>query len=232
MKKKVILILVLIFFITTGIIALGVKQSKNIVARYVTNEHYRYSPVQLNGEIYFPSSYNFKDNDKLKSIGHLGVKDQSLIKDILLDVGNVLVENNDSNYFHLSVQDDNSMNYSSAKYLQQSNYIETNMMNHTSFVLCKDNKNSESRIGIKKELLTALQEKFNRVNYSLGDFKNCKNIYYIYLDSPKEKIHERTFDDPIIFMGCIFVKDGNLYYGNLSNEINGDLKTQLKDYIK
>lgn len=230
--KKIIFSIVVLAIISSVFIIFYVKQHNGIVARYVTDEHYRYSPVKLNGDIYFPSSYNFQEHKKLKSIGHLGVRNKSLINDILLDVGAVLVENEDNNYLHFKVQDDNPMIYSSAKYLQELDYIENNMDTYNNFVLCNDNNSTETRISIKKELLNKIQEEFKIVKYNLEDFENCNDVYYIYVDSPKEKIQGRTFDDPIIYMGCILVKDDNFYYGNLTNEIKGDLKSQLREYIK
>ncbi|MHC1683858.1 MAG: hypothetical protein AB6733_13040 [Clostridiaceae bacterium] len=232
MKKIIFSIVALAIVISSGFIIFYVKQHNGIVARYVTDEHYRYSPVELNGDIYFPSNYNFQEHKKLKSIGHLGVRNKSFINDILLDTGDVLVEDEDNNYLHFTVQDDNTMTYSSAKFLQESDYIKNNMDAYNKFVLCNDNDSNETRITIKKEMLNKIQEEFKIVKYNLEDFKNCDDIYYIYVDSPKEKIHGRTFDNPIIYMGCILVKGDNFYYGNLTNEIKGDLKSELREYIK
>lgn len=233
MKKVIFSILALGSVIFIGLlIMLCVRQQGNIVARYITEEHYRYSPVNLNGDLYFPSSYDFKDYKELKIIGHLSVKNKSFIGDILLDVGAVLVEDEDNNYMNFTVLDDNPMTYSNIEYLQSSNLIENNMDKYKDFVLCNDKDKSETRTAIQKELLNKLQEEFGIVKYNIEDFSNCDDIYYIYVDLPKEKIHERTFDNPIIYIGCIFVDDGKFYYGNLKSEIKDQLLEQLKGYIK
>lgn len=229
MKKIIFWILALVIGI---LIILCVMQQRNIVARYITDEHYRYSPVELSGEVYFPSSYDFKDDKELKSIGYLSVKYKSFFNDMLLYVGAVLVEDEDNNYLHFTVVDDNPMTYSNIEYLQDSNLIKSNMDKYNNFILCNDNNETETRITIEKELLDKLQVEFGLTKYNIEDFNNCDDIYYIYVDSPKEKIHERTFDYPIVYMGCIFVKDDKLYYENLTNEIKGDSLDQLKVYIK
>jgi len=40
-------------------------------------------------------------------------------------------------------------------------------------------------------------------------------------------IHE----EPIIYVGCIFIDNGQLYYGNMKNIITGDLLYELKAII-
>lgn len=73
-----------IIIILIGIIAANTfKNKKNIVGRYITNEHYRYSPVELMGEVYFPSSVSLGDKINLKSIGLLGRKDEGIINFIM-----------------------------------------------------------------------------------------------------------------------------------------------------
>lgn len=52
MKKIILSILALVIGVLIIFIIFCVKQQESIVARYVTDEHYRYSPVELNGEIY------------------------------------------------------------------------------------------------------------------------------------------------------------------------------------
>lgn len=233
MKKKFLLILiviVIVILVSSILVISGVKRRGNIVARYITGEHYRYSPVKLNGEIYFPVGNEAKEIKGLKSIGHLSGKDKGFFNDIFLDAGAILVE--DNNYRHFTVVDDFPMSYSNIEYLQDPNLIKSNMNKYNNFVLCNDKNEVETRITIEKELLNKFQEKFGVTKYNIEDFNNCDDIYYIYVDCPKEKIHERTFDNPIIYLGCIFVKDGKLYYENLTNEIKGDLQDKLKVYIK
>ncbi|WP_461206637.1 hypothetical protein [Clostridium sp. DL1XJH146] len=229
--KKIIFLFVALIIVVGSIIVCSVIDQEKIIARYVTDEHYRYSPVELKGEIYFPFSYEFSDYKNLNNIGHLSAKNAGFINDLIGDVGPVLVEKEDNDYLHFTVIDDFPMSYSSAEYLRDPNLIKDNMDKYNEFVLCNDKNNTETRIKIEKEFLNKLQKEFGVINYNIEDFNNCDDIYYIYVDSPKEKIHERTFDEPIIYMGCIFVKDSNLYYENLANEIKGDLKEQLKVYI-
>ncbi|MGL5087181.1 MAG: hypothetical protein ACRC68_15950, partial [Clostridium sp.] len=85
---------------------------------------------------------------------------------------------------------------------------------------------------IKKEILYKLEEQFGEVKYNKKDFEDFEDVYYIYVDSPKSKIYERIFDDPIIYIGCIFIKDDRMYYGNRQNEIKDELKNNIIEVIK
>ncbi|ADL52284.1 hypothetical protein [Clostridium cellulovorans] len=179
MKKVVLIILTILILAICILVIFYGKRQGIIVGRYVTNEHYRYSPVELNGDIYFPSNYDFKDNKELKSIGHLGVKDKRSINDILLDVGEILVEKEDRDHIHFTVIDDNPMSYSKVNYLQDLSFIKSNIDKYNSFVLCNDRDTAEARIIIEKDVIVKLQETFGTIKYNKEDFNNCDDIYYI-----------------------------------------------------
>lgn len=232
MKKIILGISILVISIISIIVLISVKEQKDIIARYVTDENYRYKPVELNGDVYFPSSIDLGNEKNLKSIGYLSVKDKNIVNDLLLIVGKVFINENDKDYTHFSVVDDFAMNYTKGSYLQDKNIINDNMNKYNDFVLCNDKNDIEIRTTIEKDILYMLQNEFKTIEYKVDDFKNCDDRYYIYVNSPQEKLYDRTFDNPIIFMGCILNKDNNFYYGNLDNEIKGELLNKIITYIE
>lgn len=230
-KLGVIILGAVVLLIGSTVLINTKKKQNSIVARYITDEHYRYSPVELYGEVYFPSSVNLGNTNELKSLGFLSTKDKGIINDSFFLVGSVLVEENDKEINNFSIVDDFSMNYTKGDYLNDENIINKYMDRYNEFVIVNDNHDSETRSTIEKDILYSLQDKFKDVEYIADDFKNSDSRYYIYVNSPKEKIHNRSFDNPIIFIGCILIKDNKFYYGNLNNEINGELFDKLKPYI-
>ena len=186
----------------------------------------------MKDEVYFPSTVDLGNENGLKEIGYLSVKNKSIVNDLLLIVGKVLVDESDKNYTHFSVIDDFAMNYTKGEYLQDKNIINDTMNKYNDFVLCNDKNDLETRITLEKDVLYMLQDEFKTIEYKADNFKNSDDRYYIYVNSPQKKLHGRTFDDPIIFMGCILVKDNKLYYGNFDNEIKGELLNKIILYIK
>lgn len=213
------------------IVFISVKEQMNIVARYISDENYRYNPVELNGELYFPSNVNLGNEKNLKSIGFLGRKDEGIINDSFLLVGSVLVNENDKNYINFSIVDDLTMNYTKGNYIEENELISGNMNKYNNFVLCNDKNDIETRIPMEKDLLYMLQNELTSVEYKVDDLKTSDDRYYIYVESEEDKLHDRTFDNPIVFMGCILIKDNKFYYGNLDNEIKGELLNKVEKLI-
>lgn len=160
-NKKIIIILVGVIAIIGIFVIWGFKESDRIIARYTTYEHYRYSPIVLDNNIYFPSSFSDKDIKEPKTIGLLGAKDKGWFVDCFASTGAVIVDDNDKEKNKIKVIDDFPMTY----------------------------------------------------------IKGQSN----------QKIHERTFDKPIVYIGTIFMKNNKLYYGNFSNEIKDQLYDDFMD---
>ncbi len=152
----------------------------------------------------------------------LGHKDAGFINDNLLITGLILVDKKDSELISFIVRDDLSMDYLKADFLHSIEVIYDNLNKYSYFVLCKDSNGKETRIPIKKEFLIDLISEFGEITYNIDDYHSAEEIYYFYVDSPSEKIHDRTFDAPIVYLGTIFVQDNKAYYGNLQNEIEYD----------
>lgn len=220
MKKKIVIGILLSIILVTIVVKSVTRYE--IIARYITNEHYRYSPVVLYEKLYFPSDFMKEHYENTQGIGFLGHKDAGLINDSLLITGLIEVDKNDSELISFIVRDDLSMDYLKADFLNNIDVIYDILNKYSNFVLCKDTKGKETRIPIKKEFLIDLISEFGEVTYNLDDYHAAEEIFYIYVDSPSEKIHDRTFDDPIVYLGTIFVQDNTAYYGNLQNDIEYD----------
>ncbi|SDH40316.1 hypothetical protein SAMN05443529_1131 [Desulfosporosinus hippei DSM 8344] len=131
-----------------------------------------------------------------------------------------------------------STRYTKAEFLENPGLVKQALQDYSRFVLCNDDNVKGIRILIDKELLVELENKFGNINYRTEDFKNYDKLYYIYVDSPSgytdsddgKEILE-VFDNPIVYMGCIFVVNNKLYYGNMNNNITGELADMLKNII-
>ena len=125
------------------------------------------------------------------------------------------------------VIDDFPMSYVKGDYLADIKIARENINKYDKFVLCNDSDtykdDSEIRLPVEKEYLIKLIEEFGKVKISIDDYNTADDRFYIYVDSPDNKIHERTFDKPIVYIGTIFMKNNKYYYGNLDNEIKGQL---------
>lgn len=232
-NKKIIIILVGVIAVIGIFVILGFKESDRIIARYTTYEHYRYSPIVLDNNIYFPSSFSDKDIKEPKTIGLLGAKDKGWFVDCFASTGAVIVDDNDKEKNKIKVIDDFPMTYIKGQYLSDVKIIEENINKYERFVLCNDSNKGEEdfevRVSIEKEYLLELVKKFGQVEINNVDYINADDIFYIYVDSPDQKIHERTFDKPIVYIGTIFMKNNKLYYGNFSNEIKDQLYDDFMD---
>ncbi|NLK94520.1 MAG: hypothetical protein GX275_04920 [Clostridiales bacterium] len=228
--KKITKISIIVIFIILTIVFLLLSFSKStdeIVARYVTYENYRYSPILLDNNIYFPSSFDEEEIKDTKIIGMLGAKDKGWFVDSFGSTGLLLVDENDKEINKIKVRDDFPMSYIKGEYLSDVNILNDNINKYENFVLCNDSDNYEEdyeiRISIDKDYLLKLVEEFGQVNINKNDYNNVDDIFYIYVDSPKHEIHNKTFDDAIVYIATIFTKNNKLYYGNLNNEIKDEL---------
>ena len=77
MKKNIFLCIIIVMVCIFGGVVIY-KHDTNIVARYSMDMEYRYCPVEMNGNLYFPSSHQFEENEKLKNIGFLGPEKKRL----------------------------------------------------------------------------------------------------------------------------------------------------------
>lgn len=225
--KRIIIVGVSIITITGIIIISGFKESDRINSRYMTDEHYRYSPIVLDNNIYFPSSFDEEDIKETKEVGFLGAKNKGWFVDSFASTGPLFADVSDKDNNRITVKDDFPMTYIKGQYLSDIKIVEENINKYEKFVLCNDSKsveeNFEIRVSIEKKYLLELVNKFGEVEINNNDYINAEDIFYIYVDSPDHKIHERTFDKPIVYIGTIFLKNKKLYYGNMKNEIKDQL---------
>lgn len=230
--KKIMLRIILLMLLAVGISVMYPQNDNNdIIARYLTNEHYRYNPVVLNEKLYFPSNFMKDYYENTEGIGLLGHKDKGLFNDLFFSSGMMRVDKNDSELINFIVRDDFSMDYLKADYLNSINVVKDNLNKHSNFVLCNDSNGKETRTSVDKELLVELVSEFGEITYNIDDYINADEIYYIYVDSPNHTIHDRTFDNPIVYLGTIFIDDNKFFHGNLNNEIKNELLNTLNETL-
>ncbi len=250
----IVLIVFAIFAIKITSTAVTIVNSTNqIVARYLTDEHYKYSPIGIleSGDVYFTSSsVKLQFNEKLPNIGFLAGKDESFINDILLNVGTLHYDKNDKEFMELVVVDDNTMTYINSEYFDGQTI--TNLLaqfDEFDIIDTYKTENFESvfvKNYVNKELLIQLNEEFGTVNYVADNYKKAENIFYIYTTSERynttleietETNDENLFDvfssEPMdsSYIASILVFENNYYYGSFENKIEGELLDMVMNIL-
>ncbi len=241
-----IVLIVLVVFaikITSSVVAI-VNTTNQISARYLTDEHHKYAPINIleSGDVYFTSSsIALQFNENLPNIGFLAHKDESFINDILLSVGTLHYDENDEDFTELVVVDDNTMTYTSSKYFDEQ--MITNLLAQFDEFDIIDTYKTEDyesffvKNNIDKELLIELNENFGTVNYVADDYKKAENIFYIYTTSERynttQELETEISDEELLdifngepmdssYIASILVFENNYYYGSFENKIEGE----------
>ncbi|MFZ7122031.1 MAG: hypothetical protein ACOWWH_13910 [Eubacteriaceae bacterium] len=235
-KFGLLILLILVISSSTIIwnkISYEVKTNSNIVAKRLTDDRLRHGPIEFNGKVYFPSSYTFPEERNTDVLGDIVPKDASTLTLLIMN-DQIVADKDDQYYTHLKTQGDDFTRFTKASFLEDPILVRENLMNYSKFVLCNDDNVKDIRITINSKMVNKLEENFGKIEYNINDFNKCGNIYYLYVDKATNDNMNSTleiFDDPIIYIGCIFVVDEKLYYGNLNNSIEGELYDELIDIL-
>ncbi|SDI61895.1 hypothetical protein SAMN05443529_1601 [Desulfosporosinus hippei DSM 8344] len=74
--------------------------NRNIAATRLTDDRLRHGPIEFEGEVYFPSSYNLPEDKYTEVLGIIESKDAGLIVKYLNN-DYALANKDDKNYTHL-----------------------------------------------------------------------------------------------------------------------------------
>lgn len=215
----------------------SIVDEENIAIR-LTDDSLNHGPIEFKGEIYFPSSIDFPESRNTEVLAKIIPKDNSIIIELINQ--DVLVgDRQDANYTHLKTKGgDDATKFTKASFLEDSDYVTSVFENHSKFVLCNDDQFYETRIPLDEDIILKLENTFVNIKYEIEDFSRYDKLYYIFVDSPTDYIKSldgketlAVIDDPIIYIGCIFSVDSELYYGNLNNHITGELAEMLTNII-
>ncbi len=239
-NRPLIVIIMCFLSIVTIVMVLsymGVRSlHDNVVATRLTDDRLRHGPIEFNGEVYFPSSYNFPDDRNSEVLGEVATKNSQTFS-LLLFNDELIADKTDINYTHLKTQGDDCTRFTKAEYLEEPSIVKENLGKYSKFVLCNDDDEKDIRIQIDIDTILELENKFGSIKYNPRDFDNYDKLYYIFVDSPSEYTDSlegeilEVFDDPIVYLGCIFVVNNQFYYGNMTNRIEGELSNKLTGII-
>lgn len=245
-KKKKIFIII-IFFILIGLIAsisIGVIVLSNAsseshsqkVAESLTEDNV-YGPMVFEDNVYFPTQeekYLFEDANNSEVIGYFGFKNEDTNSFIYKEFfsNGVYVDITDESHTSCKMRGCDSGDYVKASELEKNcNYEDYNY-----FTMWEEDWLDQSayridgRVGyheVSKEWVTKLENLYGEVIYRVEDFKNYDMYYTLGAFKNKNEINNEFIVTPLC-VGCILVKDDRYYYGNLDNEITGELLTELK----
>lgn len=214
--KRLALVLLSIVVV---IVAVVFCFNKLVVADYVNAHDFILSPIKHKGKLYFHSGKEYGEGS-YKKLGY--VLDKNSVLDVILCVffANDLYAI-DENKDHLRVENDMVGSYSVFSVFENKEYTDMIFNKYEEFELLFKDELGEFFIGssdIPKDIAVSLEEQFGDVNYKISDFNKSDKNYYLYVKSPNKDPFDLK-EDSFLYIGVIMAKDGNYYYGNLSNQI-------------
>lgn len=220
-RKNIGLILVTIFVSICLIIYFnynkeGRFKSKKIVAQMITN-NVEQSPVAFEGNIYFPSSYTFSEDNNTEPLGQVEPSKMSFFVYLIMD-HRLVCDKSDRFNTHIKTKGDDIRSYSKVDFLENTKLVKDAMDRFSNFLLY-DSADTKIKSVIDKELVTKLENQFGEVKYNIDDFKKADKISYIYVDTMKR--------EEVTYIGTILSYKNKLYYGNLSNLIEEELQKKI-----
>lgn len=231
----VLLAVIVYFFNAITYAANKIKLDNNSpVARRLTEDMYMRGPIEFMGDIYFPSSYSFPESRNTNALGTLAPKNHDELSKMTLYTL-IIADKDDVDYTHLKTFGDDTTTFTKADFLENPERIYNIINEYDRFVLVNDEVNKSNRYSIGNDIINELENTFGKVRYYAEDFNNASKRYYIYVESPTNPViggsDRYIYDEPIVFIGLIYVNNGELYYGNMKNKIEGDLANRLTSII-
>ncbi len=209
----------------------SIKLAKNsFVARSLTSDAFEHGPIEFKGEVYFPSNYTFTEERNSDILGKLAPKNVSNLLLLMIN-HNIIADKQDENFTHLKLQGDDVRTYTKAEFLENPSLTKENFEQYSNFIICNDDNVNKFRSSISKDLLIQLEERFGQIKYKLDDFNKYDKLFYLHVDPPKIKSGRDILIGPNVYIGCIFLMGNKLYYGNMNNNIDGELYDDLMHII-
>ncbi len=218
------------------IFILNIPDENPVVALRLTHGCLYHGPVEFKGKMYFPSGYG-SPKEGWVEVGDVVHEGAGRFERSFLN-SQLYIDQNDKEYTHLNMEGDDGTRFSKAKFLEDVNRTSRLLDKFTKFDLIYHESGEDITYLIDKATIKALEEEFGMVKYYKQDFLECSEIYYIYVNASNEnrrstsEAKNRTwYDEPIEFIGCVFVVEGTMYYGNMENEIAGELANRIQKLI-
>ncbi len=245
MKKKIIIIIGIILLVITilcfTLYTIFVKTySQEIVARYLTDDYYEYTPIVLldSGEVYVPYSHTsleWQNTNSYEDLGMLGPHNESQLGDIIFMVGMLHYDKSDEDMRELAVYDDlaqsylKSEDYTSALILEvMDDFDEFEIVtNDSSGELGNATEPEVELPTIEKELLEESIHEFSNNEVKLSDVKVADEVYYIYGKRKSDPEIDRTEPGYLPeyiygYVATILEFEGKYYFSNYDNLIEDE----------
>ncbi|WP_346962462.1 hypothetical protein [Clostridium sp.] len=145
---------------------------------------------------------------------------------------NIIADKQYENFTYMKWQGYDARAYTKAEFLEENSLIEESFEQYSNFIICNDDNVNKFRSSINKDLIIQLENKFEQVKYKLDHFNKYGRLFYLYVDTPKIKSGRDILVFPNAYKGCIFLMGNKLYYGNMNNNIDGELYDDLMQIIK
>lgn len=248
-KSLAVISMILLLTIITGctifvMTNLGREQEQikdmKVVATQLTDDHV-FGPMVMGQEVYFPTDQNveLKDKEKIGLFTFKGEDGSSLFYRMLIS-NFAVIDKGDPNRTYCQVEGTDFYTYIKAEAMEENYDVNTysNLIAFDSDWIDQQAFAKEgSRVGmhdVKLSVFRQLENKYGVVNYRVRDFSEMDAYYalvgvkqpYLYQEWQSEWDYYLNNSD---VLGCILVKDGDYYYGNLENKISDDLAKAIKN---
>lgn len=232
-------ILIIILTMIIALYALFVyKCNKECVAYYLLDE-FVIAPILFEDTIYFqddfyvpvydgPRECEIKGNVQFWSLCpyRKEKRDITFYFEYLL-LNKIAVVRKDVERNNIIVTGFDSRGYTKASLLEDENRMEALFEEYDDFVLV-DIHGLNKKYIIPKQLVVDLEEEYGECDYDIQDFADMSPQYYINADFYAAKGQsEPALDSSMIYVAIIFYKDGDYYYCNSKNKIQGELLERL-----
>lgn len=224
-----------IFLFIASLVFTAGCSAEPTVATTLTRDSFL-SPVSFNNEVYIHVPESFDDADNTSSLGRFGFKDsepdwfsQTFMGDF------VYGEVGDAAYDQIKVRGGLHRDYMKASSVELEPIafgtdktcvlMEENWLD----LLAKSIDGSKSgRHVVPDDYVQAMEKKFGEVTYRIEDFSSYDQCFT--LGQYKNSDLAIGGGTPQI-IGCILVIGDAYYYGNLDNEITGELLDRTKEFV-
>lgn len=251
MKKRIIIktiiICIPIIFILVKFGQYAQKCEKECVAYTIT------SAILFQDEIYFDNdTYVNKhwNGEMAKCYGNILSRElydcrNRTIKSFLgythyLLKATLWVDESDKEYTHIYRRGGISGGYSKSSFLEEEERIKEIFKEVSSFIVLNEDPDFEQRCClIDKEILVELEKEFGECEYYVDDFLEMEASYFVYVNpyfydegtiEELKRFCDEMSLDASHYISTIFTdKEGNLYYCNRDNLIEGELADKIKE---
>ena len=185
-------------------------------------QDYSYVPVydrriesEVLGNIEFWSMYPYRKGNTYIS---------SYLSYILLN--KIAVDLEDTERNNVFVTGFDNRRYTKASLLEDESRMKALLEEYDDYILLDTHRPRKSYI-IPKQLVVDLEKEYGKCDYDIQDFVNMSPQYYINADFYAKEQSGPALEPSMIYVAILFYKDGDYYYCNSNNKIQGELLERL-----